>query len=658
MFVSYSVRKAPEVRAALAGACGLVCLMAGPAGAQGSAGGAASAPDQAVAPVVVTASRMPQLLQTAPIGATIITAEQIQRSGVADVNEAIRKLAGVVGKTDLYGGREYALDLRGYGDASSANTVVLVDGVRVSENELLTARLTALPLDQVDRIELVRGGASVLWGEGATAGVINIILKRGEQAQPYAHLQASVERFGGHEVLASGAQRVGTLNVDASIKTVRAQGYRDHADYKQDSTSFGLQWGGSTWSQRFRLQQEVQASKFPGYLSFEQFEQNPRQSTPANAHSQGRQDETRFASHTELQLGELSPQVDVAMRRRRYESNNYARMVDSKQLTPKLAYASRGSEVQTSAVLGLDMQRWQLEVPVDFGPDSGHQLNSAVFAHGSLSLPSGTRVDAGVRRERITKQEVSPYSSYDQRRRLSAAELGVNQMLSQTLAVYGRVARAYRMGNFDENGYTPDGQPLRPQTSRDKELGLRWTVATHALTARVFRQDNVDEIMYAPSPISGVSYNLNADPTRKQGVELEGRWAPAKALELRATWQRLSARYRAGVFDGREQVLVAPQSGTARVSYRFDDHHAMEVGVQYRSDMRFGDDHSNSCARRIPASTLLDARYSWTGQDWTLSLAGSNLADQQGYNYAYRCATGALYPEPGRAFKATVSRRF
>src|SRR5690606_29485902 len=97
-------------------------------------------------PVIITATRVPQLLQTAPIGASIITAEQIERAGVMDANEAIRKLGGVASKSDLNNGREHSLDLRGFGDTASQNLVVVVDGIRLSENEIVTARLSAIPI--------------------------------------------------------------------------------------------------------------------------------------------------------------------------------------------------------------------------------------------------------------------------------------------------------------------------------------------------------------------------------------------------------------------------------------------------------------------------------------------------------------------------------
>jgi iron complex outermembrane receptor protein len=646
MLYSNSVRPAPGLRSALA----LALFWALPA---------LAASDDALPPVVVTATRSAQPLHTTPVGATVITAEQIARSGVADANEAIRKLGGIVGRTDLFGGRESVLDLRGYGDTASANTVVLVDGIRISENELVPARLSAVPLDQIERIEIVRGGNSVLWGEGATSGVINIILKQGGLARTHTRLSASVASFGGNDLQLSTAQQVGALALDASAQRVRSEGHRDHSVFKQDSVNAGMQFGDGVWTQRFRVQQEAQSAQWAGSLSFAEFAQNPRQANASSLNSHGRTDEGRFNSNTELRQGDVTWQLDLASRRRNYQSNSYARQVDNQQATPKVSYAARWDEVDVGGVLGMDFQRWRMDTPDPYGPDTAHQTNAAVFWQGQVGLPSQTKLVAGLRSERVHKDEVPLYSSpYDLRRTLNAAELGLNQVLSEQLSLYGRLAKSFRLGNVDENTYTPDGKPLRPQLSRDKELGLRWQAQAVKGAVRVFRQDNTDEIMYAPSPIDGYSYNLNADPTRKQGVELEGQWLLTDALSVRGTWQRLSARYREGVNAGLQQVLVAPLSSTARVSYRFNEHHLVELGVQHLGAMRFGDDNDNQCSRRIPASTLFDARYAWSNEGWTLALAAANLGNQVGYNHAYRCADGGLYPEAGRAFKATVSRQF
>jgi len=611
--------------------------------------------------VVVSASRMPQLLKSAPIGASVITAEQMARSGVSDANEAIRRLGGVPGKTDLNGGREYTLDLRGYGDTASANTVVMVDGIRVSENELVPARLSAIPVALIDRIEIVRGGASVMWGEGATGGVINVILKRQTPSGTNGQLSGSVASFRGKEVLANVSHQSGTVSVDGSAKSVRADGYRDRNHYEQDARNLGVSWTTGGFSQRFRVQQESQFAQLPGSLTFAQWQDNPRQASKLNEWAST--DETRLSSNTELVLKNWTAQLDLASRTRdihaNYSMGSSDRSVLSQQATPKLSQVATWSGVTTSTIVGFDLQRWTLDAPSAFGDDHGWQSNKAFFIHSDWAFDTLTRLALGWRAERVNKKEQSDYSAYDRKDSLKAAELGLSQVFAKDWTVYGRLAQSYRLPNFDENGNTPGGQPLLPQRGRDKELGLRWTRGAHAMSARYFRQDNVDEITYVPSPIPNTfGLNENVAPTRRQGVELEGRWAMTSALEWRLNWQGLSAKYRSGPNAGKEQVLVAPQTATLRATYRINDRQTLDAGVQYLGAMRFGDDQANQCDRQIPESSLLDARYAWSTKVWTVAVSGTNLADQGSYNYAYKCATGALYPEPGRAFKLTLAYRF
>ena len=73
------------------------------------------------------------------------------------------------------------MDIRGFGETGPLNTLVLVDGRRVNEIDLSGVDWTQIPLDQVERIEIVRGSGSVLYGDNAVGGVINIITKKPEK---------------------------------------------------------------------------------------------------------------------------------------------------------------------------------------------------------------------------------------------------------------------------------------------------------------------------------------------------------------------------------------------------------------------------------------------------------------------------------------------
>jgi iron complex outermembrane receptor protein len=661
MFVMNSVRVAPGLRSALAVACGV---------ALSGAHGAWAAEDVGEA-VVVTASRMPQLLQTAPIGATVITAEQIQRSGVADANEAIRKLAGVAATSDLNYGRENVLDLRGFGATASQNMVVLVDGIRISENEISSARLTSIPLDLIDRIEIVRGGASVLWGEGASAGVINVILKQPQAGVSSAKLSAAVESFGGGELVASGQLGLGKAALEASLKRVRNDGFRDNSTYKQDVGALGVQWADLGWQAGLHMVQEDQSSRLPGYLSYTAFMADQSKTNSPNNYAHNH--ETRYLGNLSRQWGEWRLQLDAGRRERRsdyfYDSTYYtAAQVDSastqSQLTPRVVYEGRLLGADAKTMLGLDWQDWTFNKTGTKGLETGSQTNHAGFVHGDFNWPTLTRLSLGWREERVRKQGDYPGDdlfgtlpvAYDRRDTLHAHELGLSQTVAPGWDVYGRLSSSYRLANVDENRVTPSAGALLPQRNRDRELGVKWGQGGNGASLRVFRQTTVDEIVY----VSALNANANTDPTRRSGTELEGHWSPIKSLTLTGTWQQLVARYRSGVNAGKEMTQVAPHTVTARASYRFNEQHTIEMGAQYLASSRYAGDESNACGMRVSSSTLLDARYAWTDRVWTVAVGGTNLADKKGYNYgySYQCGEPDVYPFAGRSLKLTVSRQF
>ena len=113
----------------------------------------------------------------------MITADEIRAAGATTVNDAIMRLLGVPGRQDLYGGGEYSLDLRGFGATADNNQVVVLDGVRMTEADLGGTRLAGIPIESVERIEVLRGSGAVLYGEGATGGVIVITTKAGTGRQ-------------------------------------------------------------------------------------------------------------------------------------------------------------------------------------------------------------------------------------------------------------------------------------------------------------------------------------------------------------------------------------------------------------------------------------------------------------------------------------------
>jgi iron complex outermembrane receptor protein len=126
--------------------------------------------------VVVTASRFATPLSDAPIGMTVIDLEQIAASTASNLPELLGQQVGIQVR-DNAGSPDRQIDLRGFGITGDQNTLILLDGRRLNENELASTRLSAIPLASIERIEILRGSGSVLYGGGATGGTIHIITR-------------------------------------------------------------------------------------------------------------------------------------------------------------------------------------------------------------------------------------------------------------------------------------------------------------------------------------------------------------------------------------------------------------------------------------------------------------------------------------------------
>src|SRR6185369_2745656 len=233
---------------------------------------------------VVTATRFAEPLQSLPFGVSVITADDIQASGAATVNEALMRVLGIVGRQDLFGGREYALDLRGFGGTADNNQVVIVDGLRVSEADLGGSRLAGIPIESVERIEVLRGSGAVMYGEGATGGVIVITTKAGtgKDRRNSASVYAGAGSFSLRDLRANATVAGGGFSLDVAGQKRDSDNHRDNFRSETDAASVTGQWSSDWLRLGARLAHDSLDTGLPGALTLAQFEANPRQTTTPN----------------------------------------------------------------------------------------------------------------------------------------------------------------------------------------------------------------------------------------------------------------------------------------------------------------------------------------------------------------------------------------
>lgn len=232
--------------------------------------------------VVVKSSRLVDSKQAAPPSATLITRDEIESSGYTSLSEVIQKLGFVNTRSGLVGSRDASFDLRGFGGSSpDTNVAVIVDGVRYSEKELATARISSIPLSAVDQVEIIRGGASVAYGDGASGGVIRITTVQPQANAPLSGTgTVSVGSYDSLETTLGLRGGVGAFGFTLDVTESATEGYRDRSAEDFGSALAGLSWMGSKVLAGVKFGTESSDVQFPGSLSLAQFKANPRQAKP------------------------------------------------------------------------------------------------------------------------------------------------------------------------------------------------------------------------------------------------------------------------------------------------------------------------------------------------------------------------------------------
>ncbi|MDD5482260.1 MAG: TonB-dependent receptor [Kiritimatiellae bacterium] len=124
--------------------------------------------------VIVSATRIPQAVRDVGVSAAVVPREMITELNAQNIGEVLEKVADV--RVNAYGsmGAESGITLRG---SSEHQVLLMVDGRRVNAASVGRADLSMYPVDQIERIEIIRGPGSVLYGAGAMAGVVNIVTR-------------------------------------------------------------------------------------------------------------------------------------------------------------------------------------------------------------------------------------------------------------------------------------------------------------------------------------------------------------------------------------------------------------------------------------------------------------------------------------------------
>lgn len=614
--------------------------------------------------LVVTASRFSEADPRVPANISTISRDDIRNSPARNLPDLLKARAGIDVRS-LYGsqGLDATVDLRGFGDTAGSNTLILLDGLRLNPVDQSSVSWSAIPLDSVQRIEIIRGAGTVLYGDRASGGVINIITdKSGKPAASATATLGSYDARGLDAQLAGGNE---SFYGNVYAHYAATDGWRQNSKLEQLSLAGrgGMNLAKGEAFVDYALYKDD--SGLPGYLASAAYRQNPR-STRTPYDSQEREG-YRLRPGAALQVSStLRLEAEASLQHEDFSSNYVSfasqgkRASDSWSLTPRLKWQHGLGSLPSETVAGLDYYVGEVDARYSSSPAQGAKQTSS-----SLYVQNQTRFDAwtltiGDRQQRMEQSIYqnayapwfSPAFSGSQTRSRNAWDAGLSYAGSGW-RVYGKLGTTYRFANTDELfAYDPfTGNPvfagnLKPQHGDIRELGGSLRLGPVSARVSAYRMDLQDEIGY-----DGNAYaNVNFDPTRRQGGEAEIDWRIVDGFKARLAWSYTDAHFRSGAYAGKQLPLVARDKGSLQFNWDVGQYGQYTAQINRTGERPYSGDFANQ-RQKLAGYTTVDLQAAWNVKPWTLSLRLLNALDKR-YSpfagYSPYIADYYYYPADGR----------
>jgi iron complex outermembrane receptor protein len=654
--------------------------------------------------IVVTPSRYPQSLSGQTASTTVITRQDIANSPQTTLPEILAQQAGI-GMRDLYGNNAAAgtVDMRGFGATAGQNTLFLLDGRRLNDIDLSAIDWSALPLSAIERIEIVRGGSSVLHGAGAVAGVINIITRSPLGLPDQASGKVQLGSFNTQDYQVSGNLSGEAAGIRIAADHYRSDGWRDNNENTQSSLNGDARWTHGLGELVFKFGGSTQDLRLPGArlvepdIGLNELETNPTgTSTPLDwAKREGYQ----AGLNGRFVFGRNEVMLDLDYRNKEQQSYfdfggfpDYRDAdLDMWSFSPRIRLPFETGGIAHSLILGTDFQWWdyrllasnaEANIGTPINRVTADQNSTGLYVRDDMQLSPATRLTLGGRYEWFDISADDHYEpaapgaffgsgalSGSQDETQYAWELGLNHRLNPQHALFARLARSFRFATVDEiYEYSPmfshEFQFLEPQTSQDAQIGWEWGSGVNRLRTSAYYME-VDDEIHLDVYSTGVG-NTNLPPLERYGFELEAQ-SRLSSVALRAAYTLAFAEFTDGTLngvalDGKDVPLVPRNKLSLGAVWHINAQTRLAADANYVSSQRMDNDETNSFDQKIPAYILVDLKLMHQIGNWQLSAALNNLFDEDYYTYAVHSSFNAdrfaAYPLPGRNGWVSVEYTF
>ncbi len=586
-------------------------------------------------PIVVTATRTAKTVDRTLASVTIITREDIERKQAKSIAELLQGQAGISVTNNGGAGKTTSVFIRG---ANSNQTLVLIDGVKVGSATLGTFAFEDLPPEQIERIEIVRGPRSSLYGSEAIGGVIQIFTRKGS-GKLTPSLSIGAGSHSSKRISAGISNGTGNAWYNLNLAYEDTNGFNactgDPATFagcgtiEPDSDGYTNRSGSLAGGYLFDNGAEIQASflRTKGDVDYD--------GSFVNESDTILQVATARLKYAPMGFWDMSFSVGQS----KDESNNYKDDFFRSTFDTKRHTVSLQNDFQVFnnnlLTLGADYQLDKVSSTTQFAEDSRN--NKGMFGQYQFQL-AGLDVTGALR-----------YDDNEQFGSESTGSIAAGYLFDNQLRLHASYGTAFKAPTFNELYFPDFGDPdLDPEKSSSFEVGVSRLHSWGSASLNAFYTDIDDLIVGVSDPTFPPFFfrAANVDEVRIRGIEAQINASVADwIIGMAGTYMDPENRGN-GVNKGKQLARRPKRSLRIDIDRKISD---WSVGCTLVAESKRYDDLANT--RTISSYKKVDLRAGYALlQDWVVEASINNIFDE---NYE----TAAFYKQDGRNYFFSLNYR-
>lgn len=533
-------------------------------------------------PIVVTPSAFEERALDYPGSVSVITRKDIEESNAKYVYELLRMQPGIFVNDYTHVGKTVKVDLRGFGYTDGSNVLVLLDGRRLNEIDISGVDWAKIPIENVERIEIVRGAGSVLYGDNAAAGVVNIITRKGDgKSTIMAGYEGGSYRYYDFYGTVQGSHDFMRWNF--FVKHEKTDGYRNNGDYEgYDYTADVTIFPADYLSMNFSAGYHKDWYGLPAGLQRWEIDDLGRRGS-TTPEDRAKTETTYLMASPKLTFDvgglENSVMLDAWGRKRRNNSTMSDGMgglsfdhsqIDSAGGSLKYRMDMSRDRVKNSLNVGCDIftakNRLLTETPAwgTFNQLAIIKNTFGVFVSDKIIIADRFIAEGGFRQQWVKYvfnplSEATPYAS--RKPEETAFDIGAEFKYNEGGALYARFSRSFVFPATDQF-YSRWPWVGGLNVGLEHQTGNTWEIGIKEHNFRLLQVDagiylmNVENELFLDPTVTALGTNSNYDKTGRKGVELTVRSELNDQVDMFLSYTYTNAYFVGGMFAGNAIPMV------------------------------------------------------------------------------------------------------